>query len=801
MDWEIRRKLVIPVMLLFAFLFSFVSESPALAATYVFDKNSGEAYNQIFLEWMDQNGQSDVSVNMVSDGVMQEFSLGADGAEVFDLQAEPYLRNMQRQYFFYPHFMAEVVLAVAPDADVDVKGWKDLMESDATVSVTTRALYQEYFCMAMGYGLSHKWDGEAGIRAMRRLYREGRLMPDNSWGSTEYMLSDSKSSADVYVLFDYQAAQTKIDGKPLRIIVPEEGTLTVQKGMLTKRKLPAKDSALMKRLCQEGYGCTAYLREMTPQDNETFRSDIFYLRQQIKRDVYGIRGLMVSGVYETLWLYIILVPVIIFWGGSIYYRLLQAGTQRAMNMLLPVLLGLLLLRVVSFTLPLHGNTLLRYAWYGYYIFLFMIPALVIWMAAESDRAVFEARMPWFIKALFLMNGLVTLFVLSNDFHQQIFIFQPGFKDSTLIYAYGWGIYFIKFVEYGEIGIALLVFARRAFKQRVLSIKGLLPVAVLVLLILFHVGYALRIPLVRHTELVAANIIFVLAFIEACMQSGLLHANEKYLDLFSHSGLGMEIHDIYGRKVYEAPQISDVPPENLQVRSMPIHGGTVIWKKDISWLKKNQKELAMTARALQRAYDLLYHRKENRREMLAYEVQQRLYQELEAVISAKRPAMEKYVRIIERAGEDVEGLHAIQHMNILASYLKKRCVLLLKGKSSTHIPAGELWMALDETGLYAEKAGVKNAIRFQMEGGIETQKALVLYDFFYELMNEAVARQSDDIVFSFLEQDGCKCICLLPEKYGWTEPWIDRFLRPFALQGGHISCKDLEYAFAIEMSVK
>ena len=90
------------------------------ALSLAYDRNYGTAYVTIL--------QSTADVPIEAQGyTRRQLELfqdrRVDAAEVYDFQAEQFLRGAAEELYWYPHYTATVVLAVRTDPHVPVHGW------------------------------------------------------------------------------------------------------------------------------------------------------------------------------------------------------------------------------------------------------------------------------------------------------------------------------------------------------------------------------------------------------------------------------------------------------------------------------------------------------------------------------------------------------------------------------------------------------------------------------------------------------------------------------------------------------
>ena len=119
------------------------------------------------------------------------------------------------------------------------------------------------------------------------------------------------------------------------------------------------------------------------------------------------------------------------------------------------------------------------------------------------------------------------------------------------------------------------------------------------------------------------------------------------------------------------------------------------------MREKQAALRRVNRALTRSYELRCRAGAIRRQAVDRQVRQRIYGELEAVITRKRPAIEAHLAYLKTARPGPDTDVVVCWLHILACYLKKRCVLLLRGREDGTLDARELFLALQESQRYLD----------------------------------------------------------------------------------------------------
>lgn len=81
----------------------------------------------------------------------------------------------------------------------------------------------------------------------------------------------------------------------------------------------------------------------------------------------------------------------------------------------------------------------RWLWYLYYLPMLVIPLLAVFVAASLGRSE-RYRLPRWTRLLYLPVGALVALVLTNDFHQLVFVFPPEaavWRDGDFSHAAGY----------------------------------------------------------------------------------------------------------------------------------------------------------------------------------------------------------------------------------------------------------------------------------------------------------------------------------------------------------------------------
>ena len=134
---------------------------------------------------------------------------------------------------------------------------------------------------------------------------------------------------------------------------------------------------------------------------------------------------------------------------------------------------------------------------------------------------------------------------------------------------------------------------------------------------------------------------------------------------------------------------------------------------------------------------------------------------------------------------------IRRLNLLSSYLKKRCVLFLKGQEDGYIRADELSMAVSETCTYLRPLGLRVGVEWAQQESLPEADALALFDFFAEFLTHAAQERTADVFCRFA--DGT--LSFLLEPADWIAPWTADWQTQHAVR---IALDDRGYALSLRV---
>ena len=721
----------------------------------------------------------------------QAFAYLEQGAvvEAFDAQAVSALEAGLARYW-YPQYLATVVIAVDRDrTQAEIRGWRDLPGADAAVGFSESNINIHLLTAAMAYGLeggAYTLDEAMGLlaelQAAKRLMRNSFRPP-------------------VVICYDYQAAALIRTGWNIEIVVPEEGTLTYEKGLLSNQPLDfAQDTGALffaagLRLIDGAndpalYGPAAYATAVRVTDFDHLNTVCQDITRNYRRSVLRVRLYTSADGREHQFAALLFMILVVVWTAAVIRRAMQKGVRRAALAIGAILLGWMAVRLLKYQL-IFAAGLDRYLWYSFYLFMLALPLALLWLAWVIDQPD-GTKLPGWIAIPGLVSAALAALVFTNDRHSWVFLLSEGGD-----YSYGAGYYIVMAACVAMTAAAVIIML---IKSRQSPRKGgfVYPIVLCGLLLAYSAGYLLRVPFVWESDMTMVAGLVTLFFMETALRSGIIPANTKYKPLFVHSPLAMQIVDSEGKiALSSGKQLRQ--DENVLHFAAPITGGTAKWQEDIGALNRLHREVEEYARRLLAANAMLAEEERIQRALEEENARTQLMTQLEAEIAAHTRKLTAMIENAESAARIV----------LLLCYIKRRCNLFFRERETRHregeprcsagdpsLPADELAIYIDELAELAGYADVKIIATNQIKAPLDLRRATLFYDFFYNAADWAA---------------GCRCphmlahlgpgqaLRLLPSEDVRAFQLEDNLAAAIVLAEGTVTVKDLDDAVGISLT--
>lgn len=379
-----------------------------------------------------------------------------------------------------------------------------------------------------------------------------------------------------------------------------------------------------------------------------------------------------------------------------------------------------------------------YTWYLLYIPLLFIPSM--WFVTNNQIYIKNKAYKKVVAIISLaISLLLLLLVLTNDFHQLVFIFPNGSTGShTSDYKYNIGYFVIYAFIFLEILTTIVLFYTFSNKKTTIKQK-ILPSLVILLVLVYSILYVvtnINIPYLADMTLVYSILGTMLVFVS--LKCGLIKNSGAYFEFFNTCNVPLAIvnekQDIeYQNEQYKMQKSNS----NMLLKKQKLNSGTLFVLEDVKNLKNLQKELKTENEKLEYTNKIL----ENKKEILQKEKQIKqhtlLLNKVEKQIKDKKDLLEKLLNELpsqinkENKNQTKETLNEIK---IIVGYLKRKTSLILLAEQKKEISKDELKLLFNESFNDIKWLNINAGI------GLDEQPVpLDIANKFYDIYNELLTK--------------------------------------------------------------
>ena len=702
--------------------------------------------------------------------------------EAFDPQAVPAVKAGLARYW-YPQYLATVVIAVDRGrTDAQIRGWRDLLATDTAVGFSDANINSHMLMAAMAYGLE---GGGFTLKAAAGLL---------SALQTQKRLARNSFAPPVVICYDYQAAALRRAGRDIELVVPEEGTLTYEKGLLSNKPLAFAEGAesllyaaglrLPDGRCDPAlYGSACYRYAARVADYEHLNAACQDVVRVLRRTVYRIRLYTSVDGREHQLLALLYMILVVVWTAAVIRRAMQKGARRAALATGNILLGWMAVRLIKYQL-IFAVGLDRYLWYGFYLFQLALSLALLWLAWAIDQPEDKVMPPKWLGLLGAGGGALAALVFTNDLHNQVFRLEYA-PNGSFEYTYGPGYYVVAAACIGMVLAAIVMMLLKSGRNPRRN-RFVFPLAMCALSSAYGAGYLLRVPLAWESDVTMVTGLFTLLFVETAIRTGMIPVNSKYTPLFTHSPLAMQIIDNNGNVVLSSSSSAPLRRDgDTLLFTAPIAGGHAMWQEDIAALNRLHREIEEYARKLAVANTMLAEEARIKRAMEEENAKTQLMAQLESELAAHAA----------RLSAMIESQESAARIALLLCYIKRRCNLFFRGRETQLLPADELTVYIDELAELAGYADIKIIATSQLETPVAPRRAALFYDFFHSVVDWAAGCACPHMLAHIGPDQAMR---LLPSEDARAFQLEENLAVAIAIAGGMVTVKDLDGAVGISL---
>ena len=443
--------------------------------------------------------------------------------------------------------------------------------------------------------------------------------------------------------------------------------------------------------------------------------------------------------------------LLLAWSISVQKRITEPKIKLLLIKCIIIMLTAYILQTCKFLLMAGLSTVNRYLIYTDYVIgifqasLFLEIGLRLTKQKERDIS---------YRLIYIPAIVLSLLILSNDFHQ-LFIFYPdGLANAKTSYRYTSGL----FIFYGWVAALYIIYIVLVLKNcRVESIKKYiwLPLSFPVsggILLFLHV---FNLPKINgHVIWQIEDIMFliVVGLAESCIELGLIPSNTDYNKLFQLSKNRAVITDYAGKIVYSSSDDMKLPlpDDDTIVNTKPIHGGQISWEVDLSTINKLNRQLQDTTEKINLRNDYLRHQNELREEKALMDARNTLYDRISTIVQPQLDTINSLVLLLEHTpdtgrpvSDTVQALPdtgaVLARIAVLNAYIKRRSNMELLRENSDTLTLKELFTALSESCEYIKLSGITAAVFPVEDGTMSADTIITVYDYFENVVESCLGQ--------------------------------------------------------------
>lgn len=434
---------------------------------------------------------------------------------------------------------------------------------------------------------------------------------------------------------------------------------------------------------------------------------------------------------------IIFSGLIIGWGVSVAYRIVQKNIRICLVISAALMLLWMALRAIKYNSPADINTYGRYLWYSYYIAMVFLPLMMFFAMLNIGKPENTNNRKYL---LIIPAAVLVLLVMTNDFHQLAFVFEPDFHNWNKQYSYG-PVYYVIVVWIFILVLSSIVLSINRCRISATRKKLWIPIVIILVAIIYTLwnnlnhGYSgLRIYNVPEVFCFAS-----IALWESLIQIGLVPSNTGYGDFFNASNLNTLIFDNKGNVKYRSKNATNVSKdvvlqngnsvvidENIILKKHNIKGGKAVWTEDISAINRINRELSEVKEQISEYNVILKSEAELKKRRAAVTEQNKLYDSITEFIRPQLCDLENILKNIENNRGDIAVNYA--GACVVNVYIKRISNLLIMAKSRKMLNAFELENSIRELAEYISVCGISCSFFSNVSGEISAEKTIALFKF-------------------------------------------------------------------------
>lgn len=467
---------------------------------------------------------------------------------------------------------------------------------------------------------------------------------------------------------------------------------------------------------------------------------------------------------------VIYLGVLVFWGISVYERVVNESIRRHLIVLVGLMMFWMLMRTLRHTVFLHVYPIGMWCWYAYYAAMILIPQLCLFAAKHIGKPE-DYRLPKIWYLMYAPSLLMITGILTNDLHQWAFRFYEGYEAGWNVYQYGPLYYIVTVWIFSCIALMIVEIVKHC---RIPRTKKMIwfPIAMLAIGVAYTVLYTLDSDIFGFIEMTAALCFTVVAIWESCIKTGLVQSNSHYDELLKSSGLGVAVVDkdyiVHYRSddalLLDEGQMKATEKESIMLEGgirlsgADIRGGHTLWQEDLSELLDVLEELEELRTELEGSNAVSIQNYRMDKQIRALAEKNRLHDELYKQTAPQINRLNDWLARLTETVDATEKKQLLRRIVVVGAYLKRRNNLILVNEQDGIIREAELELSLREMMNSLLSAGIECAATVEFGRDLPAEIAMRLFDF-YEYVLEHAFEGLSSLLARLFYRDGCFYACI------------------------------------------
>ena len=395
-----------------------------------------------------------------------------------------------------------------------------------------------------------------------------------------------------------------------------------------------------------------------------------------------------------------------------------------------------------------------YTWYLLYIPLLFIPTM--WFITNNQIYIKSKKYKKVMAIISLSISLVLfLLVLTNDFHQFVFIFPDDVTGTHMgDYKYNIGYFIIYAFIFVEILITIMLFYTFSIKKTTIKQK-ILPSIVILLVLVYSILYVVtEIPIPYLSDMTLVYTVLGTLLVYVLLKCGLVKNSGAYFEYFETCNVPLAIVNEKADIEYQNTRYKEQKAsKNMLLQKQKLNSGTLLVLEDVGKLKSLQNNLKKEIEELEYSNKILEKNKEILQKEKQIKQHTLLLDKIEKQIKNKRFVLEQLLNNLpakitkENKNQTKEILNEIK---LVVGYLKRKASLILFAEQKNEISKDELRLLFNESFNDLKWLKINAGIGLD-EKPIPVSIANKFYDIYNELLTK-IKKENLDIWLTIKKRD-------------------------------------------------